>query len=68
VLKMVEYAVTHLDPSYILKCDDDSFVRLGLIQKELEALGEEEGASLYWGYFNGRAPVMPKVSEGPDAR
>ena len=61
VVKMIEYAESHLNPRYLLKCDDDSFVRLGHVLGELRLLGEE-GESLYWGYFNGRAPVMAKVS------
>ncbi|CAK1599893.1 unnamed protein product [Parnassius mnemosyne] len=40
---------------YLIKCDDDSFVRIDLIVKDLEAFAPNKG--LYWGYFNGHANV-----------
>ncbi|XP_039765464.1 beta-1,3-galactosyltransferase 6 [Pararge aegeria] len=62
---------------YVIKCDDDSFVRVDLIVRDLEAYAPEmkghsisnyvsrkdslsEYKGLYWGYFNGRAPVFKK--------
>jgi len=53
---------------YLLKCDDDSFVRLDKIFAELETrerevsgkLSSEKRACWYWGYFDGRAPIQEK--------
>ncbi|XP_023937714.2 beta-1,3-galactosyltransferase 6 [Bicyclus anynana] len=60
---------------YVIKCDDDSFVRIDLIVRDLEAYAPDMSGKainnfitrkeslpqykgLYWGYFNGRAPVF----------
>ncbi|XP_069354426.1 beta-1,3-galactosyltransferase 6-like [Maniola hyperantus] len=62
---------------YVIKCDDDSFVRVDLVVADLEAYAPEmDGQAinhfisrkeslpkykgLYWGYFNGRAPVYKR--------
>lgn len=43
---------------YILKCDDDSFVLIDKVLKELERLQDRYlGKELYWGFFNGKAQV-----------
>lgn len=58
---------------YLIKCDDDSFVRIDLIVRDLDAFAPEMNAppinefvsqkqspvnkGLYWGYFDGRARV-----------
>lgn len=39
--------------SYLLKCDDDSFVLLHHLTQELAQ--RQEASSLYWGFFDGRA-------------
>jgi hypothetical protein len=59
---MIEFAASHIRPRFLLKCDDDSFVRLGSILEELPKKGGE--SFLYWGYFDGRAPVITKVCYG----
>ncbi|KAI8429943.1 hypothetical protein MSG28_000409, partial [Choristoneura fumiferana] len=55
---------------YLIKCDDDSFVRIDLIVKDLEASAPlmnsdmlskykvtSPSKGLYWGYMNGRAQI-----------
>jgi len=44
------------DFNYLLKVDDDSFVNLQALIRELENSNYKDG--LYWGYFDGRAPVF----------
>ena len=44
--------------SYLLKCDDDTFVILDTILKELAQRTSKQ--SYYWGFFDGRAPVLRK--------
>lgn len=59
-----------LDFNYLLKCDDDTYVKLDILsqdlldyhqavqtrlQKDFEHKNDEWG--LYWGYFNGRAQI-----------
>jgi hypothetical protein len=56
---MIEFAAEHIRPRFLLKCDDDSFVRVGSIMQELPKEGGE--SFLYWGYFDGRAPIITKV-------
>lgn len=41
--------------SYLLKCDDDSYVRQDKVAKELEKRNSK--TSFYWGFFDGRAHV-----------
>lgn len=41
---------------FILKCDDDSFVQISNIVKELKSQFHDK-KFLYWGFFNGRATV-----------
>jgi len=41
--------------SYLLKCDDDSFVVMDSIVRELELRASKR--SFYWGFFDGRAHV-----------
>ena len=45
----------HYSFSFLLKCDDDSFVVLDTILSELKQ--RESGGSYYWGFFNGKAHV-----------
>jgi len=44
------------DFNYLLKADDDSFARVPAILDELKNSNYPDG--LYWGYFDGRAPVQ----------
>ena len=44
--------------SYLLKCDDDSYILLNNIIAELLARNSEK--SFYWGFFDGRAHVKTK--------
>ena len=44
--------------SYLMKCDDDTFVVLNTILIELEQRESKE--SYYWGFFDGRAHVKGK--------
>lgn len=46
---------------YVLKCDDDSFVRLDSMGKELshrETIERPEQHCTYWGYFDGRGILL----------
>lgn len=44
--------------TFLLKCDDDSFVRTDRMIPELEAISTRPDADrLHWGYFDGRAQV-----------
>ena len=43
------------DFSYLMKCDDDTFIVLKTVLKELP--GRTSLKSLYWGFFDGRAHV-----------
>ena len=45
-------------PKYLLKVDDDSYVQLPLVLEELKNSNFDK--SLYWGFFDGRAPVWLK--------
>eukprot|EP00038_Savillea_parva_P012109 m.202299 g.202299 ORF g.202299 m.202299 type:complete len:428 (+) comp21721_c0_seq1:38-1321(+) len=42
---------------YLMKVDDDTFVRLDRIGQELEDVAPGDRDRLYWGYFDGRAEV-----------
>jgi galactosylxylosylprotein 3-beta-galactosyltransferase len=49
---------------YLLKCDDDSYVKLDYLSvdlleyaKKLKAARAEKSIELYWGFFNGRANI-----------
>lgn len=42
---------------FLMKVDDDTFVRMDVMQHELEDVGEVDRDRLYWGYFDGRAEV-----------
>lgn len=44
---------------YVLKCDDDSFVRVNALVSELQnSFSGSKGEYLYWGFFNGHAKVQ----------
>lgn len=53
VLQSLIWADENLKFSYLLKCDDDSFVMLHLIAEELSERTSIQ--SYYWGFFDGRA-------------
>lgn len=54
VLEMMVWADNNVEFDYMLKVDDDSFVRLEALQRELQSKRKER---LYWGFFDGRAHV-----------
>lgn len=62
ITKKVLQSFFHVQKEYefdfILKCDDDSFVLISRILRELDKW-EREGTKkyLYWGFFNGKAQV-----------
>ena len=58
VLYIFQWADESLEFSYLLKCDDDSYIRLDAITRELNGRTSKKG--LYWGYFNGKQ--IPKWS------
>jgi len=57
VLKSFEYSHKNVKFEYVLKCDDDTFVDLERVISELKSFNDP---SLYWGFFDGRAPVQSK--------
>lgn len=64
LMQGINFLNTHLAFNYLLKCDDDSFIRIDLIVKELETrrrqMQREDRNSYcyYWGFFDGRAKVL----------
>lgn len=69
VVKGISLVSKNFPSLYTLKCDDDSFVRLDKIFKELDSREEtisDIGSTLtrkpcfYWGFFDGRAPIQRK--------
>lgn len=44
--------------SYLLKCDDDSYILLNKVVTELSS--RDSAKSFYWGFFDGRAHVKTK--------
>ncbi|XP_046326793.1 beta-1,3-galactosyltransferase 6-like isoform X1 [Haliotis rufescens] len=57
LLTSLEWIHEHVDFKFLLKVDDDSFVRLDALLKELKFKDEEK---LYWGFFDGRAHVKQR--------
>lgn len=57
VLKSFEFSQKNFKFDYLLKCDDDTFVDLEKVIHELQKLNDP---TLYWGFFDGRAPVQTK--------
>ena len=55
VLQTFSRVDQNVNSSYVLKVDDDSFVRLDLIVSELE--NNSPRTKLYWGFFRGDAHV-----------
>ena len=58
VLSTFQFADKFLNFKYLLKVDDDSFVRLDALLDELKNSNFND--RLYWGFFDGRAPVIRK--------
>lgn len=55
VLKSFTWIKHNVDAKFILKVDDDSFVRLGNLVSDLEL--KEKYGRIYWGFFRGDANV-----------
>lgn len=58
VLSTLVWASDQLHFSYLLKCDDDTYVRVNALLSELRKRRSSE--SLYWGYFTGRNRPLSK--------
>jgi len=56
-LKALDFSHKNFKFEYLLKCDDDTFVDL---ERVIEELVEQKDPYLYWGFFDGRAPVQTK--------
>ena len=54
VLLTFDWLSKHYSFSYMLKCDDDTFVKLNEFYK---ALHLQPSSKLYWGFFDGRSRV-----------
>ena len=55
VLESIVVLDDHYLFSYLMKCDDDTFVVLDVVLKELSERSADK--SYYWGFFDGRAHV-----------
>ena len=53
VLESFVWVDEHLHFSYLMKCDDDTFVILDTVLRELSERDSDKG--FYWGFFDGRA-------------
>lgn len=54
LIRSLQWVDQNVDYKFLLKTDDDSFVKLGLLVRELQQKSDQR---LYWGFFNGRAHV-----------
>ncbi|XP_049733535.1 beta-1,3-galactosyltransferase 6 [Elephas maximus indicus] len=59
VLAMLTWLDEHVAFEFVLKADDDSFVRLDAMVAELRARDPPRRRRLYWGFFSGRGRVKP---------
>ncbi|XP_055984359.1 beta-1,3-galactosyltransferase 6 [Sorex fumeus] len=59
VLAMLSWLDEHVAFEFVLKADDDSFVRLDAMLAELRARDPARRRRLYWGFFSGRGRVKP---------
>lgn len=57
VLKSMEFSEKNYRFDYLLKADDDTMVDIEKVLKELKTMNDP---LLYWGFFDGRAPVQTK--------
>ena len=55
VLQSFVWADANLQFSYLMKCDDDTFLVLDAILKELAERTSMRDKGFYWGFFDGRA-------------
>ena len=55
VVHTFQWLDEYVDFQYVLKADDDTFARVGLIMMELSRRTQAE--RFYWGFFDGRARV-----------
>ncbi|ELT88690.1 hypothetical protein CAPTEDRAFT_118776 [Capitella teleta] len=51
----LQFAISNMDFRFFMKVDDDSFVRVDALRREAKRI---EGRGVYWGFFDGRAPVV----------
>lgn len=56
MLESFKWSYQHLKFRFVLKVDDDSFVRVDKLFEELRSK-HDSNKRLYWGYFDGRAPI-----------
>lgn len=60
VLRMMEHAESKFsNPALFMKCDDDTFVNTKLMKQEIRGK-RYKNPLIYWGYFNGNAPIFKK--------
>jgi len=60
VLRMMEHAVDGFrDVNLFMKCDDDTFINTRQLKTEIQGK-RYQNPLLYWGYFNGKAPIFRK--------
>ena len=59
VLQAIKWIDENIKSSYLLKVDDDSFVRLDVVLSELKSTSPST-KNLYWGFFRGDAHVKFK--------
>merc|ERR1712192_87042 len=57
VLRSIVFVQKHHRFDFLLKCDDDTFVD---IERVIEELQGKPDPNLYWGFFDGRAPVQTR--------
>lgn len=51
----IQFIYSTSNTKFLLKVDDDSFVRLDLLESQLTSL--MDGKYIYWGYFSAAAPI-----------
>ncbi|KAK1340615.1 hypothetical protein QTO34_019186 [Cnephaeus nilssonii] len=56
---MLTWLDEHVAFEFVLKADDDSFVRLDAMLAELRSRDPARRRRLYWGFFSGRGRVKP---------
>ena len=57
LVKTLEFANKNFKFDHVLKCDDDTFVDVERVTEELASASDP---FLYWGFFDGRAPVQTR--------
>ncbi|XP_015918965.1 beta-1,3-galactosyltransferase 6-like [Parasteatoda tepidariorum] len=57
LLQTFQWLDSHMNFTFLLKVDDDSFVRLDALYAKIEQQPKEK---LYWGFFDGQARVKSK--------